>query len=124
MKKHGISIKIALNITMGQNKESHLKFKSGKYKFIEEGFEGHVDVCWETINYIKKINGYSSYTQSARFWGALLILIRHTNFDTVKWHENLKKMVERFTPKASKEDYLRMFMDVHNWRNNSKVELV
>lgn len=123
MKKHGISIKIALGVTMGHKKESHLNFKQGLYKFNEEDFSSHIDICWETIGYIKKINGYSSYTHSSRFWSALLILIRHTNFDANKWKENLKKMVERFTAKARQDDYLRMLMDVHNWRNNSKVEL-
>ncbi len=122
MKAHGITIKIALNITMGHRKDAFAKFKKGEYIFNQEEFGDHIDICWATIDYIKRMNGYSSYTHSARFWSALLILIRHINFDASKWMENLKRMVERFTAKARQDDYLRLFMDVHNWRNNSKVD--
>lgn len=124
MMRHNITIKIALNITMGHRKEAFADFKQGLFKFKEEDFANHIDICWNTIDYIKRMNGYSSYTHSTRFWSALLILIRHANFDAAKWIENLKRMVERFTAKARKDDYLRLFMDVHNWRNNAKVELV
>lgn len=124
MKSHAISIKIALSITMGHKKDSFIKFKQGLYTFNAEDFNQHIDICWETIDYIKKINGYSSYTHSSRFWAALLIMIRHVNFDATKWRENLKRMVERCTAKARQDDYLKMLMDIHNWRNNAKVELV
>lgn len=124
MTKHNITIKIALNITMGHKKDSYVDFKQGLFKFNEEDFANHIDICWNTIDYIKRMNGYSAYTHSTRFWSALLIMIRHVNFDAVKWIDNLKRMVERFTAKARKDDYLRLFMDVHNWRNNAKVDLV
>lgn len=124
MKSHSITIRIALNITMGNKKDAFIKFKLGEFKFNEEDFHNHIDICWETIEYIKRINGFSNYTQSARFWGALLILIRHINFDEAKWRDNLKRMVERFTAKATQDDYLRLFMDVHNWRNTNKLDLV
>jgi len=124
MKKQNISLKIALNITMGQKRDGYIKYKMGEYKFNEEDFSNSLEICWNTIDYIKRMNGYSLYTHSARFWNALLIMIRHVNFDAQKWLDNLKRMVERFTAKAKKEDYLKLFMDVHNWRNNSKIELV
>ena len=124
MKEHGISIRIALNITMKRGKDASNKFKMGEYQFNEENFDDHIDICWETINYIERMNGYSLYTHSAKFWNALLILIRHANFNKIKWRENLKRMVERFTVKARQEDYLHMFMEVHNWRNSSKVDLI
>jgi len=124
MKAHNITIKIALNITMGQRKDAFIKFKQGEFKFNQEDFANHIDICWNTIDYIKRMNGYSAYTHSARFWSALLIMIRHASFDATKWLDNLKRMVERFTAKARQDDYLRLFMDVHNWRNNNKVDLV
>jgi len=124
MVENGLSLKIALNISMGCAREMYLNFKDGKFKFNKEHFESYINICWETIEYIRRMNGYSPYTDSARFWGALLILIRHANFDAAKWKDNLSKMVERITAKASKQDYLKMFMEIHNWRNNSKVELI
>ncbi len=123
MKKHEISIKVALSITMSNKRDSYFKFREGRYIFDQEDFSNHIEICWETIEYIKRINGYSAYTQSSRFWAALLILIRHANFDRNKWKENLKRMVQRFGPKANQKDYLSMLMDAYNWRNNNKVEV-
>jgi hypothetical protein len=123
MGAHGINLKIALNITIGNAKDGHVKFRNGEYVFNEENFENSIEICWETINYIKKINGYSKYTESARFWGALLILVRDIHFNAARWRENLKRMVERITAKASKEDYLKLFTEIHNWRSASKVDL-
>lgn len=124
MADNGITIKIALNITLGRSKGNYIKYKEGNYKFNEEDFSRDISICWETIETIRKMNGYSNYTNSARFWSALLILIKDANFNADRWRENIKRMSERFTAKARKEDYLRMFMDVHNWRNNNKVDLV
>jgi hypothetical protein len=124
MADNRLSLKIAINITVGAARDTYIKFKEGKFTFNKEHFDSYINNCWETIEYIKRMNGYSGYTDSARFWGALLILIRHENFDAAKWMDNLSKMVGRITAKASKEDYLKMFLEIHNWRNNSKVELL
>ncbi len=61
---------------------------------------------------------------SSRFWKALLKLINHADFDASRWMQNLKKMVERFCPKARTEDYLRLFMDVYNYHNKTKISLI
>lgn len=123
MKKNSISIKVALAITLGHTNDAHIRFKSGEYVFNGEEVAEEIEICWETIFYIKKINGYSAYTHSTRFWRALLTVIRHANFDLRKWRDNLKRMVERCTPKASQEDYLNMLMDIHNWRNQQRIEV-
>ena len=122
MKTHQITVRVALNITMGCTKIGMRNFKEGKYQFKHDGVDEHLSICWETIDYIKKMNGFSQYTQNSKFWSAMLTLIRHDNFDANKWKENLKKMVERFTSKINKEDYLKLFSEVHNWRNNIKVD--
>lgn len=124
MKKNNLPLRTALNLTIGQGRECRSEFKQGKYKFSEDDFDIQLDICWDTIEYIKKMTGFSNYTSSTRFWKALLVLIKHHNFDAEKWMANLEKMVERFTPKARTEDYLRLFMDVFNWRNNVKVHLL
>lgn len=124
MKKNNLNIKIALNITMGQSRQDYFNFKDGSYIFNEENFDKHIDIVWDTIEYIKRMNGASYYTETGKFWGAMLIMIRHTNFDPIRWRENLKRMVERFTAKISREDYLKLLMDVHNWHNKAKVDLL
>lgn len=123
MKKNNISIKIALGITCGHNKDVFSNFKNGNFKFNEEEFNSDIDICWDTIEYIKQMRGFSPYTHTSRFWKSLLILIRHVNFNAVKWRDNLKKMIERFTSKASQDDYLMLFLEVHNWNNKKKVEI-
>ncbi len=104
MKKNNLSLRIALGITSGHGNSVFSDFKNGQFK--------------------KQMRGFSLYMHTSRFWKALLILVRHTNFNAVKWRENLKKMVERFNSKATQEDYLILLMEVHNWNNKKKVELV
>ena len=123
MRTNNLTIKVALNITMGQSHENHDKFRSGGYVFSMDVSDEGMDICWDTIAYIRKMNGYSNYTNSSKFWSSLLKLVRHTNFDPVKWRENLSKMVERVGPRISQQEYLKMLMDIHNWRNTNKVDL-
>jgi hypothetical protein len=123
MKKNGVSFRVALNLVLGSTHDSLHKFRMGKYKHSEEALEGDIDMCWHTINYIRKMNGNSPYTTTTKFWAALLMLVRHSNFDAKKWQENLKRMVDKFTVKINKKSYLDLMMEVHNWRNPNKVEL-
>jgi hypothetical protein len=124
LKKYNISLKVALNIMLGGGKVPKLYFKKGSYIFNEEEFNDELDICWDTIGYIKRMNGFSNYTSSSRFWKCLIKLIRHADFNATKWRQNLEKMVERFCPKATTDDYMRLFMDVYNWRNNDKINLL
>ncbi len=124
MKKNGITLKIAISIAIGQAKIGFHDFKIGNFVFHEESLGYELDICWETINYIKKMNGFSSYTMSSRFWKALLKLIRHPYFDQKKWRDNMQKMIEHFSPRARAEDYVHMVQTVYNWRNQSKIDLM
>ncbi len=125
MKANNITLKIALSLTMAPQHDAHHKYKLGQYVFPqEEVATKEIDLCWDIINYIKRMNGFSSYTRSSRFWKALTKLIRHYNFDEGKFRNNLEKMVERVKSKASTADYLQMFMDIHNWRNNVRINLL
>ncbi len=123
MKKHNLILKVALNIAIGQTHESFRGFKDGKFKFNDDALDGELAICWDTINYIKKINGHSPYTSSNRFWKGLLKLIRHPDFDPKKWHTNLQKMIENFCAKASMDDYVSMMQHVYNYRNHNKIKL-
>ncbi len=124
MKENNLTLKVALNITMGNALALYKEFREGRYKYNDDLVGGELDICWDTINYIKKMNGFSPYTSSARFWKALLKLVRHEKFSPEKWRYNLQRMVERFCPKARVEDYQRMMMEVYNYRNNERVNLL
>jgi len=123
MKKHNLSLKVALNIIIGNSKTLYALFKQGKLILKEEDVEMELDVCWDSINYIKKMNGYSVYTESSRFWRALLKLVRHPDFDEYKWKNNMQKMISHFSPKISTNEFLKMMQTVYNWRNPSKIDL-
>lgn len=124
MKKHNLTLKVALTIALDQARIGFHDFRMGEFKFHDESLDIELDVCWDTINYIKKMNGFSPYTSSSRFWKALLKLVRHPEFDEHKWRSNMQKMVDNFSPKARTEDYAHMIQHVYNWRNNTRINLM
>lgn len=124
MKKNNLTLKVAMTIALGQARLGYHEFRMGEFKFHEESLSIELDICWDTINYIKKMNGFSPYTSSSRFWKALLKLVRHPEFDEAKWRANMQKMINHFTPKARTEDYISMIQHVYNWRNPSRIVLM
>jgi len=123
-KSNNLSLKVALNIALGQTKISRTQFRAGEFKFNYEISSEHLEICWETIDYIRKMNGFSPYTLSARFWAALLKLINHPYFKKEKWISNMKIMVDKFSPKARIIDYINCMINIYNWRNTEKICLV
>lgn len=123
MKKHNLNLKVAMNIAMGTEKKGFLDFKLGKFKFDTASLNEELDVCWDTINYIKKMNGFSTYTSSSRFWHGLLKLVSHPGFDKTKWRFNIERMIDHFGPRARTQDYQKMLMDIYNWKNTKKIDL-
>lgn len=124
VEKHNLSLKVALNIIMGNQKNNFLQFKNGQFTFMQEEIDQQIQVCWDTIGYIKKMNGYSAYTNSSRFWKALLRIVNHPEFNEEKWLSNTRKMIEHFTVKAKFEDYLATFSTVYNYRSPAKVNFM
>ena len=124
LKEHAITIKIGLSITMGESDKCYEDFRHGKYVFSEVVEKTSLDICWYTIGQIKKFNGFSIYTSSSRFWKAILKLVNHPDFDIEKWKHNLTRLIDRFGPRASTNDYYKLLMDVNNWKNSSKINLL
>jgi len=124
MKQNNLQLRVAFRMTSNSSDRAYKAFKSGDYKFKNEIFAGEVDVCWRTINYIKRMNGSSIYTNTSKFWNPLLKLVKHPDFNDEKWMDNLSKMVERCTVKATSTDYAKMLMEINNWRNTNKVNLL
>lgn len=124
MKKNRLTLKVALNIAIGESKLSFSNFKAGAFEFNEGELESELGICWKTIEYIRKMNGYSAYTTSSRFWRALLKLINHPDFDIDKWNGNVQKLVDHFAPKARTEDYIKMVQTIYNWKNLNKIRLI
>jgi hypothetical protein len=73
--KNKITLRIALSLLQGDSDDSKHKFKIGKFKFNQDLKQDHIDYCWETIEYIKRMNGSSQFINTAKFWKALIKLI-------------------------------------------------
>ena len=124
MRKYALNLKIALAIAIGAGHKGYESFKEGKFKYNESFLDHDLTICWQTIDYIKKMNGYSTYTDSGRFWKALIRLVQHEGFDSKKWINNVKVMISHFTPKAGVEDYINLFQKIYNFRNQNKIKLM
>ncbi len=122
MDENGLSLRVAMNICCGDARNVKTKFKEGGLKFDLQNIKEFTDICWETIEYIKRMNGTSQYLSSSRFWKALLKIVRHESFDSKHWFVNVQKMVHHFTIKARAEDYLHMMQHVYNWRATTKIK--
>lgn len=123
IKKHDVTLKVVLNTSFGKSRQGHVNFKTGSFKFDEESIGTELDNCWETVSIIKQKNGStkSLYTSSTRFWTAMIKLFTHEQFDRKKWMTNLKKLSNRFEMKASIDEYVDIFLNIYNWRNNKKI---
>jgi len=124
MLKESLDIHIALGIVSCNSKITFHEFRMGNFKFTNELIDDQLEICRETIDHIKKMNGRSRYTSSARFWKSLLKLVKHEHFEVEKWRVNLHKMVDHFCVKATTQDYLRFFQNIYNSRNNIKINLI
>lgn len=124
LKESTLSLTIALNVLLGRSRERNHDFRMGKFKFQSDLVQSDINLCWYTVEEIKRMNGHAAYLSTAKFWNALLKLIRDVHYDHDKWKINLPKMIERFGPRVSTQEYLKLFMEVHNHRNPVRVSLL
>lgn len=123
MKEHQLSLKVALCMCHGHAQSAAIKFKQGKFEFPEDLVNQTFDVCWQTVDYIKKLNGHSPYVSSGRFWQAMLRLIQHVDFREDKWMKNLMTKIDHMNVRATTKEYYKLFMDIYNWKNHTKINL-
>lgn len=124
MDEHKINLKIALSLCEGSAKMMYDRFKIGQFIFNSDSSSVDIELIWETIERIKKFNGFSIYTSSTKFWKAMITLIRHGEFNEAQWFSNVDKLVSRFGVRASHGDYLRMIQDIYNYRSSTKINLL
>lgn len=122
MKQNNLTLLIALNILGGRKHKFYEDFKLGNFMFDSEIYAADLTICWETINYIQAINRNSKFIESARFWKALLKLVRNKDFNPDKWMKNVGLLVHRFTILATSNDYLKLFYQIYNYKNKERLE--
>lgn len=124
MHKHSLSLKIALNILHGTSQNFANEFRKGNYVFKEDMMDQNFECAWIIIDLIKRIAiGNKNWCKSSKFWKALFILINHENFELKKFLSNAEKKAERFGPRATINDYLRMFEVVCKGRSKIDISL-
>ena len=123
MVSQNLPVRTAVTLCSGRKKFSFPDFKAGKFVYEEIANQELVDMCWDTINYLKKMNGFCAFTESSRFWVALVKLVSHENFNFQKWNQNLSKMVQRVCAKATSKDYCAMLMNIYNFQNREKIDI-
>lgn len=125
IKEHGLKFRVAFRMICGHTDEATHKFKTGEYVHDIKHIQNEWDNIWWTINSIRRLNGGSkNYLTSGKFWTALYKLLNHEDFDMEKWKENLERLSDKIGPRASLEDYKRSLMNVYNWRNRNKIDII
>ena len=124
MLKNEITLRVALNICMGNMHNVQKDFKQGKLIFETVPAQEDVELCRQTIAVIKKNIGFSKFIESGKFWKAMLLLFRHKDFSLAKWFNNLEKMIGRMAPKATTKDYCRLLMEIYNWHNPDRINIL
>ena len=122
-REKNISLQSALCLSGTWKKEQRINFKEGNYKFLFDIIEEKYQLALETIDKIKKFNGFSSFTRSSRFWKALMVLISHEDFNADKWFKNMDKFIDHFVPKANSRDYLKCILNIYNYQNTKRINI-
>lgn len=124
--KNKMNIRTSLTLTSGTSHEISTQFKNGTYKFNNDLYGSEIDSCWLIIDYIKKSNplGQSTYLKTNKFWNALLKLVRSTEFNEAKFMANLSRMTEKCCIKATINGYCSMLMEINNYRNAHRIDIL
>jgi len=125
-KKNNLDIRTAFALTTGNGKNNYKDFKSGKFVFNNDVYGSEIDIIWRVIDYIKRINGAipSTYLKTTKFWNAMIKLIRSAAFDEQKFMDNLVRLIDKCSVKATSEGYCKMLQEIHNWKNHNRVNII
>jgi hypothetical protein len=123
IESHSIGLRVGLSIFMGWTNQCYDEFKNGQFIYDGKVIEPSMGLCQDTIAVIRKTNGFSPYTVTARFWKALVKLIGNEKFDPEKWMVNVKKLADRFSSRSGQRGYYKMLVDIYNWHNSPKIEV-
>ena len=123
IKKHGITLIIALSMCIAGKHERNRSFREGTFKFLEESHEEQISKCMDIISLIQHLKGVNNsfYTRSGRFWSAVITMVRHPDFDFKLFKEKSQYLPEKFGPRASTEAYIEMFESIYNYKQRTKL---
>lgn len=125
-KKNNLPIRTAYNLTTSRTKAKASAFKKGEYIFNNDVYAGEIDFIWQVIEYIKRMQGWKmgAFTTTTKFWNAIIKLVHSAGFDQQKFMDNLGKLIDKVSIKATSDGYCKMLQEINNWRNSNRVNIV
>lgn len=121
--QHAIPLTVALILFEGRGYDSLAEFKDGHFKYDDSINDDVIELCWETVGKIRLHNTRCPWTDSKKFWKALIRLFLHPDFKIESWRHNRDLKIEHISQRASFSDYLKMVENVYNYKLRDKITL-
>lgn len=118
--KSGLKISAAMRL-QANNSHGLEIFRNGSFKFNEFNTFDKFDRINNILNYIKSLKTYSSFLNSVRLYCALIQVVSHENYDEGKFLKNIARLIDKIEPKATHAGYVKLFAEIHNWKNHKRV---
>lgn len=123
-KKNQLSIVIALSLIKGRSKGMYDQIRSGNFKFINNDIlMTELEYCNDIQEFLKQQLGSKLFLNSTRFWRAMVHIVRHPIYNHDKMMKNLSQLISKFSSRADYEGYRELFVSIHNFRNQHKINL-
>lgn len=122
IKDNGLTLNIALKLMTGGNHQTKQIFREGKFTFNQEVATNNYELGQRTIGVVERLTGHKYWLKSGKVWQAMLMIFKHPNFNEAKWFKNLDMLVDKFVQKVSTIDYFIAFKEIHNYRNQLRIE--
>ncbi len=129
MNENKMQISIALQLLNGSKNSNFFKiFKSGKYRFPSNAEYAEVMVkkiqISEVIEFIKrKTSGGKTYLDRVTFYGAMVDFFNIKSFNYDTFMKKLQYKIDLIHPCTRQCDYVSLFKDIYNFKNQSPIEL-
>lgn len=122
-KKAGVAVTVGITLVSGRFKDVFEKIREGDYVFAPEADTAtKIEECHQVIDIIKANIGTQHFMQTTKFWKALVAVVKDPYYVHAKMIHNIRSLISRIGIRASYKEYLNMFCNVHNYRNQSKID--
>lgn len=121
VERHKIETRVCLGLCVRATSEAVEDFKTGKFVFKDDLYETDIFLIKESIKFMKTQLGNRGFFESAKFWRALIKLMKHPEFNFELWDSNLQRLIHKILPKVSINDYFDMFCEIYNYKQKNKL---
>ncbi len=128
IEKNKVDVNVALHLLNADRSTGFYRdFKDGLYEFPDNNkfleIETRKAMIEETIEYIrKKTSGNKIYLDRVTFYCSLVTFFSMDNFNYETFTKKLQYKLDFMRPCSKKEEYLKVFKDIYNWKNHSPIE--